>query len=452
MKDHYPFPESFVWGVATSAYQVEGAADEDGRGPSIWDAFSHTPGRVAMDHSGDVSVDQYHRYKEDIQLMKWLGVKAYRFSVSWPRVFPKGYGRVNEKGLAYYDRLADELLANDIEPWVCLFHWDLPQTLEDELGGWQSRETAEHFSQYAAAVTARLSDRVRHFFTVNEFNNIADAGYGGGVFAPGKHLSPKDLNQVRHWVVLAHGLGVQAIRANARQSVMVGIAENPSIPVPVMETQEHIAAARAAMRENNAHFLTAVMEGRYLDSYLETQGGDAPEFTAEDMKAIGSAMDFVGLNAYTPRYVRAAEDKPGGFEMLPPPESHPRIADLDWFCLGPEVLYWAPRLAKEVWDVDHVVISENGCMAADKATPEGRINDTDRLMYLRNHLVHAHRAVSEGWPLKGYFLWSLLDNFEWARGYTCRCGICYVNYRTLQRTPKLSGEFYREVIARNAVV
>jgi len=452
VNDYYLFPKSFLWGVATSAYQVEGAADEDDRGPSIWDTFSRTPGRVALEHTGDVAVDQYHRYKEDVQLMKWMGVKAYRFSVSWSRIFPKGYGKVNEKGMAYYDRLVDELLANGIEPWATLFHWDLPQALEDEFGGWQSRQTSDYFSQYAATVTARLSDRVRHFFTINEFNNIADAGYGEGFFAPGKNLPPKELNQVRHYAVLAHGLAVQAIRANARQPVMVGLAENPSFPVPVIETTEHIAAARMAMRVSNAPFLTAVMEGSYLDSYLEAQGKDAPKFTDADMAAIGSSLDFLGLNAYIPRYVCAAAEQPSGFVMLPPPESHPHIMDLDWFCLGPEVLYWAPRLVKEVWDVNYIVISENGCMSADKPTPAGQINDTDRLMYLRNHLVHAHRAVSEGWPLKGYFLWSLLDNFEWARGYTCRCGICYVNYRTLQRTPKLSGKFYREVIARNAAV
>ena len=452
MKDYYSFPGTFVWGVATAAYQVEGAADEDGRGPSIWDTFSRMPGRVALDHTGDVAVDQYHRYKEDVQLMKSLGVRAYRFSVSWPRVFPEGYGQVNEKGLAYYDRLVDELLANGIEPWVTLFHWDLPQALEDQFGGWESRETSKYFSQYAAAVSARLSDRVRHFFTINEFNNIADGGHGGGVFAPGKDLPPKQFNQVRHHAVLAHGLSVQAIRDSARKPVVVGLAENPSIPVPVMETPEHIGAARAAMRENNAHFLTAVMEGRYPGSYLEAQGDAAPEFTDADMKAIGSPLDFVGINTYTPCYVRATADKPGAFEIIPPPESYPHIMDLGWLRLGPEVLYWAPRLMKEVWGVDHVVISENGCPSSDRPAPDGEIYDTDRVMYIRNHLVHAHRAVSEGWPLKGYFLWSLLDNFEWARGYTCRFGICYVNYRTLERTPKLSARYYREVIARSAVV
>jgi len=449
--ESYRFPSSFVWGCSTSAYQVEGAAAEDGRGPSVWDTFSRLPGRIAMDQTGEVAVDQYHRYKEDVGLMKWLGLDAYRFSVSWPRVFPEGFGRPNEKGLAYYDRLVDELLANRIEPWLTFFHWDLPQALEDRFGGWESRETAKYFAEYVACVTARLSDRVSNFFTINEFACFTDMGYSGGINPPGKVLPARGRNQVRHNALLAHGLAVRAIRASARKPPNIGLAENARICVPVIETDEHIAAARSAMRQLNGHFLTAVLEGKYPDTYLSAEGSDAPEFSADDMEIIGSRLDFVGLNAYTPVYVRADKEDPAGFAQVPYAASHPRM-DVSWLYVEPEVIYWGTRLLKEVWGVDAVVISENGCPAEDRMAANGQVYDTDRLMYLRHHLIAAHRAVSEGWPLKGYFIWSLLDNFEWTYGYGKRCGIFYVNYQTLERVPKLSANFYREVILRNAVV
>ena len=452
MTESYRFPSSFVWGCATSAYQVEGAAAEDGRGPSVWDTFSRLPGRIYMDHTGDVAVDQYHHCREDVQLMKWLGLDAYRFSVSWPRVFPDGSGRPNEKGLAYYDRIVDELLANGIDPWLTFFHWDLPQALEDRFGGWESRETAKYFAEYVACVTARLSDRVSNFFTINEFPCFTDMGYSSGFYPPGKTLPAQGRNQVRHNALLAHGLAVRAIRANARKPPKVGLAENSRICVPAIETDEHIAAAKRAMRQLNGHFLTAVLEGRYPDTYLEAEGRDAPKFSANDMEIIGSPLDFVGLNAYTPTYVRADGGSPAGFVTVPYSASHPRMYNTTWLYLGPEVLYWAPRLLKEVWDVNAVVISENGCPAQDKMAADGQIYDTDRVMYMRHHLIAAHRAVSEGWPLKAYFAWSLLDNFEWTFGYGTRCGITYVNYETQERVPKLSAKFYREVIAHNAVV
>jgi beta-glucosidase len=267
-KKGHRFPDSFLWGCATASYQVEGAAQEDGRKPSVWDTLSHQPGRVAKGHTGDVAVDQYHRYKEDVQLMKALGVKAYRFSIAWPRVFPDGFGQPNEKGIAYYERLVDALLAAGIEPYATLFHWDLPQACQDKFGGWQSRETVKHFGDYATFVTRRLSDRVSHYFTINEFSCFTDLAYGYGVFAPGLKLPGRQLNQVRHNAVLGHGVALAAIRAAARKPVKVGLAENPSMCVPVLETEQHIAAARRAMRQVNAQFLTAVLEGRYTDEYL----------------------------------------------------------------------------------------------------------------------------------------------------------------------------------------
>lgn len=443
------FPRSFLWGCATASYQVEGAAREDGRKPSVWDTYAHEPGRVAQGHTGDVATDSYHLYKQDIQLLKWLGVKIYRFSIAWPRVFPDGFGKPNEKGIAYYERLVDELRSNGIEPYATLFHWDLPQAMEDRFGGWQSRETAKHFADYATFVTRRLSDRVSHYFTINEFSCYTNEGYGTGTKAPGKKLSPRGLNQVRHNAVLGHGLAAQAIRAAARKPVQVGLAENPSVCVPVIETPAHIAAARSAMRELNAPFLTVAMEGKYTDRYLSAAGKNAPQFTAAEMKIIGTPLDFLGLNCYSPTYVRA-DGSSTGFAEVPHPASYPHMAS-PWLFFGPQILYWAPRHAKEIWDVKNVMITENGCSSTDQPAADGHIYDTDRVMYVRNHLVQAHRAVSEGWPLTGYFLWSLMDNFEWTDGYTKRFGAFYVDFATQKRTPKLTAEFYREVIARNAL-
>jgi beta-glucosidase len=442
------FPQGFLWGSATASYQVEGAANEDGRGPSIWDTFSHTSGKTNNGDTGDVADDHYHRYKEDVALMKALGLKTYRFSVAWPRVFPQGTGTPNPKGLDFYNRMLDELLAAGIEPYCTLFHWDLPQALEDK-GGWQSRDTSEAFANYAGYVAQHLSDRVKHFMTLNEMRSFVDIGYKDGRHAPGLTLPPAGVNQVRHHAVLAHGLGVQAIRAHAKPGTKVGLAENATATVPVIETPEHIAAAKKAMREANAGYLTAIMEGRYTDAYLAHAAADAPKFTPADMKAIGSPVDFVGLNIYTPAYVRA-DDSARGFAMVPAPASYPHMMS-NWLHVGPEALYWGPKIAAEIWNIKEIYITENGASSTDLTTPDGQIYDSDRVMYLRNYLTQLHRAVSEGVPVRGYFLWSLLDNYEWADGYAYRFGIHYVDFKTQKRTPKLSAHFYREVIARNGL-
>jgi beta-glucosidase len=442
------FPQGFLWGSATASYQVEGAVNEDGRGPSIWDTFSHTPGKTNNGDTGDVADDHYHRYKEDVQLMKALGLKTYRFSVAWPRVYPQGTGTPNPKGLDFYNRLVDELLANNIQPYCTLFHWDLPQALEDK-GGWQSGSTSEAFATYAGYVAQHLSDRVSHFMTLNEMSSFVDIGYKEGRHAPGLKLPPAGVNQVRHHAVLAHGLGVQAIRAHAKLGTKVGLAENATACVPVIETPEHIAAAKKAMREVNAGYLTVVMEGKYTDAYLHHAGADAPKFTDADMKAIGSPVDFVGLNVYTPSYVRA-DNSARGFAMVPPPASYPHMMS-PWLHVGPEALYWGPKLAAEIWNIKDIYITENGASSTDVLTPDGHVYDSDRVMYLRNYLTQLHRAVSEGVPVRGYFCWSLMDNYEWADGYAYRFGIHYVDFKTQKRTPKLSAHFYREVIARNGL-
>ena len=444
------FPQGFLWGTATAAYQIEGAAKEDGRLPSVWDTFAHTPGKTANGATGDVADDHYHLYEGDVQLMKALGVTVYRFSIAWPRVFPNGDGQPNPKGLDFYNRLVDELLANNIQPYATLYHWDLPQSLQDRGGGWEARATANAFAEYAGYVAKRLTDRVKHIFTINEFGAFVELGYRTGIHAPGLQLPPARFNQTRHHAVLGHGLAVQAIRANAAPGTKVGVAENMTICVPVIESKEHIEAAVRATRELNAQYMTVILEGKYTDAYLSAAGADAPKFTAEDLKTIASPLDFVGLNIYTPTYVRADSNRLG-FSSVPHPPSYPHMAS-PWLFIGPEALYWGSRHLSDIWKVQDIYITENGCSSSDIPAADGKVYDTDRVMYLRNYLTQLQRATSDGVPVRGYFLWSLMDNFEWADGYNNRFGIHYVDYKTQKRTPKLSADFYRAVIARNAVV
>jgi beta-glucosidase len=440
------FPPDFLWGCATSAYQIEGAVAADGRGPSNWDIFSHTPGKTHQGETGDVAADSYHLYKDDVKLLKELGAKTYRFSLSWSRIFPDGRGKPNAAGLAYYQRLIDELLNNGIEPYVTLFHWDLPQALA---GGWQSRDTAKAFGDYAAFASRKLSDRVRHFMTTNELVCFTDLSYQIGQFAPGLKLAAAQVNQIRHHGLLAHGLGVQAIRANSLSGTQVGLAENPKVYVPLIENTEQIEAAKRAFREENAPFLTAVMEGKYTDGYLAREGANAPKVQGDDLKIIGSELDFVGLNVYQPEYARA-DAGTSGYAVARRPTSFPHMVS-PWLFIGPEVIYWAIRHTSDLWKPRAIYITENGCSCEDFRDADGRIEDTDRVMFLRNYLTHLQRAAAEGYPIKGYFLWSLLDNYEWADGYSKRFGIHYVDFETRKRTRKLSADWYREVIARNAV-
>lgn len=441
------FPQGFVWGCATSAYQIEGAVHEDGRGSSIWDTFAHHSGKTFRGETGDVADNSYHLYKDDIALLHRLGAGGYRLSMAWSRIFPNGTGTPNQRGLDYYKRVIDELLAHGIAPYITLFHWDLPQALP---GGWQSRSTALAYADYAGYVARSLSDRVQHFMTTNEFVCFTDSGYRDGKFAPGLTLPRAQVNQVRHHGLLAHGLGVQAIRAHAGSAVQVGLAENAEVFVPVIEDDANLEAARRATRDRNAHFLTTVLEGKYPSSYLEREGAAAPRVQAGDMKAIGSRLDFVGLNVYEPSYVRA-DDSRRGYAILQAPASFPHMAS-PWILVGPEALYWGVRNVCDLWHPANVYITENGCSSDDVVTASGQVNDTDRLMFLRNNLTHLQRATREGYPVRGYFLWSLLDNFEWDDGYSKRFGIHYVDFATQKRTPKLSADWYRAVIAGNCVV
>jgi beta-glucosidase len=442
------FPKGFLWGTATASYQVEGAVHEGGRGPSIWDTFSHTAGKTYNGDTGDVADDFYHRYKSDIQLMKELGVKAFRLSVSWTRIFPSGTGSPLPQGIDFYRRLSDALLEAGIEPFCTLYHWDLPQALQDK-GGWENRDTAEAFAHYAGYTAGKLSDKVKQFMTMNEIRTFVEQGNQLGVHAPGLKLDARRIAQLTHHALLGHGMAVQAIRAEAKQGTRVGLAEVVSATTPVIESPEHIAAARKAMREENAMYLTAVLEGKYTDLYLKRLGADAPKFTAEDMKIIASPLDFVGVNVYQPTFVRA-DNSEAGYAIVPPPASYPHTLS-PWLYIAPEGLYWAPRLIADLWNVKAIYITENGTSSSDTIAPDGHVYDTDRVMFLRNYLTQLQRAVADGVPVKGYFLWSLIDNFEWADGYGKRFGITYVDFVTQKRTPKLSANFYKEVIAQNEV-
>lgn len=440
------FPNDFVWGCASASYQIEGAAKEDGRGLTNWDVFSHTQGRVANGDNGDVACDSYHRYAEDAALLKNIGAKAYRLSIAWSRIFPEGRGQPNQKGVDHYKKVLDNLLENGITPYVTLFHWDLPQALPN---GWQNRDTAYAFADYAGFMANALGDRVSHYMTTNEIRCFTDLGHQIGIHAPGLKLDAASVNQVRHHGVLAHGLGVQALRSVVKSDTQIGLAENAVFYVPAIETQANIEAAKKATRAENAMFLTAVMEGKYLDSYLESQGANAPKVKDGDMMVIGSPLDFVALNVYRPEYVRADGSKKG-YAILPHHDSSPRMAS-PWLIVGPEVLYWAIRNTSELWGPKTIYISENGC-SADDPMVDGHVDDVERVMYLRNYITAMQRAAKEKYPVKGYFLWSLIDNFEWADGFSKRFGIHHVDFKTQVRTPKLSAYWYKELIAKNQVV
>ncbi len=443
------FPPGFLWGSATASYQVEGAVKEGGRGQSIWDTFSHTPGKVANADTGDVADDFYHRYREDIAMMKEHGLKTCRFSVAWTRIFPSGTGAPNQQGIDFYRRLADAMLAAGIEPYCTLYHWDLPQALQDK-GGWQNPDCPKWLADYEGFTAGKLAPQVKNFMTVNELRIFTVLGYGDGTHAPGLKLDTKSVAQVCHHAVLGHGLSVQAIRAATPGGTLVGLADNSIACVPAIENEAGIAAARKAHREENARFLTVIMEGRYTDAYLQRLGPNAPRFTPAELKAISIPVDFLGINVYEGTYVRP-DDSPRGYAIIPPPASYPTMYS-PWLRVTPEAIYWSPRHATDLWGVKAIFITENGTSSKDIPTPDGHVDDTDRVMFLRSYFTQLQRATSEGVPLKGYFLWSFLDNFEWADGYDKRFGIVYVDFKTQQRIPKLSAAWYREVIARNTVV
>jgi beta-glucosidase len=364
------FPAGFLWGAATASYQVEGAVSEGGRSPTIWDTFSHAPGKTHNGDTGDVADDFYHRYAEDVKLMHGLGLKTCRFSVAWSRIFPAGAGALNQAGIDFYRKLTETLLASGIEPYATLYHWDLPQHLQEK-GGWENRDTAKAFADYAGFIAGKLQDTVKHYITTNEISTFTEAGYGKGRHAPGLQVGSRRLAQLTHHAVLGHGMAVRAVRASV-SGALVGLAENPRATVPVMETPEHVAAAHTAMREDNAQYLGVILGGKYTDHYLKRLGADAPQFTPEDLATISSPLDFVGANIYTPTYVRAA-DHEIGYINVPAPSSYPHMLS-PWLTFGPEALYWGPRLIYDNWHPKALFITENGCSSSDRdiyLTPPG---------------------------------------------------------------------------------
>lgn len=443
------FPKRFVWGAATAAPQIEGAAFKDGKGESVWDRFARTPGKVLNGDTLDVACDHYHRYAEDFALLRDLGIRHYRLSLAWPRLYPNGDGALNKAGLDFYKRLLDCLHDHDITPWVTLFHWDLPQSLEDR-GGWGARGTTDAFATYANTAVRALAGRVKHWITLNEIRCFTYLSYGVGTKAPGRRESPAFLNQTYHHAMLCHGHAVRAVREHGRRGSVVGLTDNPDIAIPVTETEPDIAAARAFFRERNAHILGVMADGAYDPAYLARCGADAPQVAEGDLALISEKTDFLGLNIYTGSFVRAARDD-RAYEELPVSREYPRACSA-WLHLAPQALYWGPRLATECHGHSTIYITENGCGYDTEPVVNGEVLDLHRRDYLRGYLRELHRAIRHGVPVKGYFLWSLLDNFEWEDGYTRRFGIVHTDYQTLQRTPKLSARWYADVIRENRIV
>ncbi|MFB7501434.1 GH1 family beta-glucosidase [Streptomyces sp. NPDC056161] len=436
-------PHDFLWGTATAAYQIEGAVAEDGRSPSIWDTFSHTPGKIDNGDTGDVACDHYHRWREDIELMRRLGTNAYRLSVAWPRVVPGGDGPVNPKGLAFYDELIDALLAADITPSVTLYHWDLPQVLQDR-GGWAERETAEHFAAYASAVAGRLGDRVRLWTTLNEPSCSAWIGHLEGKMAPGLTDLTAAVRASYH-LLLGHGLAARAIRA-AAPDAEVGIVNNLSTVHPATERPEDEAAARRQDGHVNRWWLDPIHGRGFPADMREVYGVDLPERPG-DLETIAAPLDWLGLNYYFPAYVA---DDPAG----PAPRARsvrrlgvPRTG-MDWEIDASGIETLLLRLTHE-YGARRIYVTENGSAYPDVVRPDGTVDDPERQEYLVEHLAACAAAARKGAPLAGYFAWSLLDNFEWAYGYDKRFGLVHVDYRTQVRTMKGTGDRYADIVRRH---
>ena len=402
--------------------------------------------KIRGGHTPAVACDHYRRYRDDVALLAGLGVKHYRLSVAWPRIFPSGDGTLNPKGLDFYQRVIDVLLAHDITPWVTLFHWDLPQALE-ERGGWRVRATTDAFAKYADIVVRTLSDRVKHWFTLNEIVCFTRRGYGTGEMAPGARESEAVVNQTYHHALLCHGHGVRAVREHGRHHAKVGLVDNPTICIPVTETESDIAAARRLFIADNIRVLDPIYRGQYAPSYLRAAGTARPKVARTDFALISLPIDFLGLNIYTGQFARAG--KKGDPERLALPASFPQ-ADCGWLKYVPQAIYWGPRFAAEIYGEKKIFITENGVGCEDDGTSlRGEVIDLHRRDYLRSYLRELQRAIDDRVPVRGYFLWSFMDNFEWHDGYARRFGAVYVDFKTQKRTPKLSALWYQRVMKEN---
>jgi beta-glucosidase len=454
------FPPEFTWGAATAAYQIEGATHADGRGRSVWDTFSHTPGKVRGGDTGDIACDSYHRYREDVALLTSLGLNAYRFSVSWPRVQPGGTGPVNQKGLDYYRALLDELAEHDIAPALTLYHWDLPQELQDA-GGWAARDTAQRFADYAAIVAEALSDRVARWITINEPQVVVENGYRTGHHAPGI-TDTAAAAAATHHLLLGHGLAVQALRAEGVTEVGITLDMHP---VRLLHDNHGDSdalkqAERIADAEMNGLYLEPLLHGRYPAEASPALAPPARLIADGDMATISQPLDFLGVNYYSPVFLRAGDPADLRRNEEPARGDVPGVVAYrpDWiertamgWLIDPDGLYeLLLRLSADAPGLP-LYITENGCAAEDYVNPDGVVNDVERVSYLQKHLHAAARAIKDGANLAGYYVWSLLDNFEWGWGYQKRFGIVFVDFGTQRRIPKASARFYSDVVRRNAI-
>jgi beta-glucosidase len=438
MAEFLQFPSGFAWGAATSAYQIEGAVREDGRGPSIWDTFAHTPGRTLDGETGDVACDHYHRYQHDVGLMKELGLQAYRFSIAWPRILPAGRGQINQAGLDFYDRLVDGLMAAGIAPYATLYHWDLPQALQDQ-GGWLNRDTCNAFADYAQIMAERLGDRVHHWTTHNEPLVVAFFGHYMG-FHPPAGMDPTAAAQVAHHLLLSHGMSVPTLRAAGGQ---VGITNVLQPVYPASSSEADLSVARREETIWQKWFMDPLFKGAYPLDDMEAAGLDHPTVEAGDLELISQPIDFLGVNYYTRNIARGMANSEGIQE-------HDEHTTMGWEVF-PDGLRVLLELVQQRYAPKAIYITENGAAYEDILQADGTVEDEARRRYLQQHFVAAHQAMQAGVPLRGYFVWSLLDNYEWTFGYAQRFGIIYIDYATQQRYIKKSGYFHQDVIARNGV-
>ncbi|MGJ8637468.1 MAG: GH1 family beta-glucosidase [Phycisphaerales bacterium] len=448
------FQKDFTWGVASAAFQVEGASNIDGRGPSIWDDFCNTPGKVFEGHTGEVACDSYHRYQEDVDLISNLGANGYRFSISWSRLFPDGTGEPNEAGFAYYDKLIDALHAAGVEPWITLYHWDLPSALYKQ-GGWLNPESPEWFAKYTEAVVKRYSDRVQNWFTLNEPAIFLGLGMNEGTHAPGDKLSRKEVLLATHHALLAHGRSVQVIREHAKLSPTVGFAPVGCLNTPATDSPADIEAARTATfgidpkgwTYNYSWYCDPVMLGHYPEVGLKLFGDDVPKWTDADMELMNQPLDLFGVNIYSAGIVRADDNG----DPVPVPNERGFPTTMFRWTINPSSMYWGPKFLQERYNLP-VVITENGLASMDWVHQDGKVHDLNRIDFLSRYLSELRRCSDDGVDVRGYFQWSILDNFEWAEGYALRFGLVYLDYTNMRRIPKESYFWYSKVIESNGEV
>ena len=445
------FGKGFKWGIATAAYQIEGAADIDGKGPSVWDMKCRMPGAIFNGHTGDVACDHYHRYKEDVRVMKEIGVQTYRMSISWPRILPEGIGEINSQGIDFYSRLIDELLENDIEPYITLFHWDYPQSLFLK-GGCLNPESPDWFAGYTKVVVDALSDRVKNWITLNEPQCFIGLGHYLTEHAPGISLAFSEVLRCCHNVLLSHGRAVQVIRNHAKQDAVVGYAPVGDIYVPCDENSVNdIDFARYKTFDlksgdcfNSALWMDPVILGKYPEKCAEVYGSDMPDYDDGDMSIISEPIDFLGLNIYFAKQV--SSDDTGQGRSMPRNRGHV-YTPMGW-PIEPKSMYWGPKFFYERYKKP-IMITENGMANIDLIGSDGKIHDPQRIEFLRRYISKLQDACADGVDVQGYFLWSLLDNFEWAHGYSKRFGLVHVDYETQKRTIKDSGYWYKKIIETN---